>query len=206
MIKESWLDSVKKAFANLGGEAKYKDLYREVKKIRLSQNLILTSEWRASVRATIENYSEDSANFCGKNIFQKLGYGYWGIIDSKDKNNTPIEFNNNTIEGITKERIVLKRERNHKIAIECKIRDSFTCQACSFKYKEQIVECHHLIPLSKTDAVVTNIDNLITLCPTCHALAHILLKESIEYFDKDKLINEIKKIIKEKSIYFDNLE
>ena len=201
-MKESCLESIKKAFVNLDGEAKYEDLYPEIKKIRLNQNLSLSSQWKASVRRTIEDHSSDSANYRGNDVFQKLGYGYWGLRDNNLKkyddgnNKITIDFDNNTIEGMLYEKKILTRERNHKIALECKNRDHFTCQACSFEYERKIVECHHLIPLSSRDVIVTDVSSLITLCPTCHALSHVLLKESDDYQNKDILINKIKEILK----------
>jgi 5-methylcytosine-specific restriction protein A len=99
------------------------------------------------------------------------------------------------IEGELLERKILSYKRNKKSADECKKRDGFACRACAFRYEDRIVECHHLEPLHMTKETVINIDNLITLCPTCHRLAHNLLRiDYDQYIIKSLLIAALKKI------------
>lgn len=100
------------------------------------------------------------------------------------------------LEGRHKELIMLLRERNQKVVKLVKQRDNYTCQACGFFYFQKIVEAHHLNPMSyNDDEYEVNVNDLITLCPTCHSLAHILLNEDEIYTDKDTLINTLKNII-----------
>lgn len=79
------------------------------------------------------------------------------------------------IEGQVKEILVNAYTRNSTIVENVKNRDDHTCKSCNFSYKQKIVEAHHLIPLSSTGKTITNPDDLITLCPTCHRIAHHLL-------------------------------
>lgn len=71
------------------------------------------------------------------------------------------------------ETFVLRRSSKYVSAVKEKY--NFTCQACDFKLKvngRDIIEVHHLKPLSQTGKVLTSTDDLICLCPTCHRVAH----------------------------------
>lgn len=50
---------------------------------------------------------------------------------------------------------------------KAKVRDQFKCKICNF---DLIVHAHHIIP--KKDGGSDHIDNIITLCPNHHAMAH----------------------------------
>ena len=100
------------------------------------------------------------------------------------------------IEGEIIERKVLAYKRNSASAEACKKRDKYTCQSCGFWHKDEIVECHHLKPLSMIKESIVKLDNLVTLCPTCHRLAHSLLNEDIVYTEKAALIIALKSLNK----------
>lgn len=103
------------------------------------------------------------------------------------------------IEGDLAERKLLFRVRNKVIADECKARDKYTCRSCEFYYQNRIVECHHLVPLSISGTVKIRISDLITLCPTCHRLAHALLEKDIANQDLSTLLVNLKLLTKSKS-------
>lgn len=80
------------------------------------------------------------------------------------------------IEGYQLDRIILARGRNANLAVMRKIRDQFTCQACNFKLQldnKFVIEVHHLQPLAATGETETSIEQLISLCPTCHRISHL---------------------------------
>ena len=107
------------------------------------------------------------------------------------------ENNNEIYEGELKERKFLSRTRNKSNVNKCKAGDNYTCQGCGFNYKNKIVECHHLEPLSMTGESIVTIDMLITLCPNCHRLAHLLLNDNPKFNTiKDNLIKSIRKELK----------
>lgn len=93
------------------------------------------------------------------------------------------------------ERNYLTAKRNQKIVQQRKKMDNYTCQACGFKLsilKKFVIEAHHLNPLGDSDDdTITSIDDLISLCPTCHRIAHM----------RDPLypVAEIKEMLSEKS-------
>lgn len=51
---------------------------------------------------------------------------------------------------------------------QTKIRDNYTCQKCDFSDKE-IMQVDHIKPKSIFPELKYLMDNLITLCPNCHA-------------------------------------
>ena len=53
-------------------------------------------------------------------------------------------------------------------------RDNYTCQHCNYHKSKLSVplHCHHIIPKSSSPIEAQDIDNLITLCETCHKAIH----------------------------------
>jgi len=66
--------------------------------------------------------------------------------------------------------------RNVELVEKRKSIDKYTCQACGYLMKVEskyIIDCHHLEPISLTNGErITTIDDLTTLCPNCHRIAH----------------------------------
>ncbi|UAA37451.1 HNH endonuclease [Paraneptunicella aestuarii] len=65
--------------------------------------------------------------------------------------------------------------RNRNIALECKKRDDFTCQACGFRLSHNgkfVIECHHIFPVADSGVREVSLNDLVSLCPTCHRIAH----------------------------------
>ena len=105
------------------------------------------------------------------------------------------------IEGELKERKVLARTRNKAIANERKKYDKYSCKACNFHYQNKVVECHHLNPISMTKVGTVTIDCLVTLCPTCHSIAHQLLKTDYASNVKEKaLLKNIKAVLSDMKV------
>lgn len=79
------------------------------------------------------------------------------------------------IEGHLKDRKFLSGSRNQALALQCRARDGYKCQVCGFKLKlngRYVVECHHTNPIGGGQVRETKLDDLISLCPTCHRIAH----------------------------------
>lgn len=84
-VKKTWCDWIVDAFRELGGTATYHQLYEKIRQIRPGP---FTSEWKATVRRTIETYSSDSENYSPANpdLFRsidRLGNGHWGLRVTK---------------------------------------------------------------------------------------------------------------------------
>lgn len=72
--------------------------------------------------------------------------------------------------------------RSRAIALERLARDRYRCRHCGFSIKRSLVQVpkevsdilhvHHVQPLHLTKETTSKLDDLVTLCPTCHAVAH----------------------------------
>ena len=83
------------------------------------------------------------------------------------------------IEGYLRDSRLLSRGRNRVLAQQRDETDRHACAACGFKTEvngRHIVECHHLRPLSFDGVREVSLSDLITLCPTCHRIAHTRLE------------------------------
>ena len=156
-------------------------------------------------KCTLSSYKSDCENF----------YKFWQKYREKElveketykktilKNNLQKEELDNinskkipeAFEGELKERTFLSKTRNQQIVNMVKQRDSYKCIACNFHYNNKIVQAHHLIPLKDKQAGVVKADDLITLCPTCHDLAHVLIKTDASYQNRTKLIKKLRAIV-----------
>lgn len=80
------------------------------------------------------------------------------------------------IEGYLIDKKILSRARDQKLVSQRKELDDYTCQVCGFKLqhgKNYVIEVHHLKPLSISGQTSTSLDDLVSLCPTCHRIAHL---------------------------------
>lgn len=76
-------------------------------------------------------------------------------------------------------------ERDPALAMECIRRDEYTCRFCGFsvdakrfptlfkRIRARVVHAHHVRPLSSGKRK-TKVSDLLTLCPTCHAVVHAI--------------------------------
>lgn len=86
------------------------------------------------------------------------------------------------LEGSKEEATGFRIQRSAKLVKATKERDNYTCCACGFHFEDQIVHVHHLDPLSEYKRPQeTKLDDLVTLCPTCHYLAHYWLRKDARY-------------------------
>ena len=76
-----------------------------------------------------------------------------------------------------------RRERDAGLALRAKAafsaahKDKLFCQACGVEplkvYGVEVIEAHHRSPLSKSEeGRVTEISDLMMLCPSCHRAVH----------------------------------
>ena len=85
--------------------------------------------------------------------------------------------------------------RSAKLVQKAKERDKYTCQACDFRFRKQIVHVHHLDPLSERKSPgKTTLNDLVTLCPNCHYLAHYWLRtdNGDRYKKREELLFKLK--------------
>ncbi len=68
-------------------------------------------------------------------------------------------------------------QRSTTLVKAVKERDKYTCRACEFTFRKKIVHVHHLDPLAERKRRKTKLEDLVTLCPNCHYLAHHFLRD-----------------------------
>ena len=168
----TWKKIIVEALNNLGGVATYEQLYREIVHMDRKE---LTKNWEASVRAAIETASSDSMAFSGKeDLFYSvsgLGKGIWGLRDF-----TNVRTSHETLETNTERKniIVNRIIRDTKIVKELKAMHNHECQLCStyleIKNGIRYSEGHHIQPLGAEHKGPDIKDNILILCPNCHAL------------------------------------
>lgn len=98
------------------------------------------------------------------------------------------------IEDARKEVKGYRIQRSSKLVKQVKQRDQYTCQACEFHFQDQIVHVHHLDPLSEYERPQETVPNdLITLCPNCHYIAHYHLRQDSgdQYKDRETLLKKL---------------
>lgn len=88
-------------------------------------------------------------------------------------------------EGRRLSREITVYERDPGLVLACLARDRYTCKACGFKVdakrfptlsetlRSRVVQAHHVRPVSNGPRR-SALDALVTLCPTCHAVAHAI--------------------------------
>lgn len=79
-------------------------------------------------------------------------------------------------EGYKEDKVYLYTHRNRDLVQKRKELDNYTCQICGFNFSlegKHIIECHHLNPLYESDVRITNLNDLISVCPTCHRIIHL---------------------------------
>ena len=115
-----------------------------------------------------------------------------------------LELKSHSPEGALKLVTHLKRERNVSLVRKAKSefiknnKGRLFCQSCGIEpikvYGSEVIEVHHILPLSKSDEDrVTEIKDLMMLCPNCHRAVHR---------QEDCDINEVIKSLGTKGIIF----
>jgi len=168
----TWIQYIVQAFKNLGGLATYTDLYGELERIRPES---FTTEWKATVRRTVETHSSHSANYIpGKpNLFYSvagIGKGVWAL-----RNYEQLEVATSDVaEPLTtySTQLVTRVIRDSILAYELKRLYQFRCQICEARialtnYKFY-AEGHHIKPLGGPHYGPDLASNMLVVCPNHH--------------------------------------
>ena len=100
---------------------------------------------------------------------------YW-LIDSAETSGGggDLPLTNSQVEGAyNQDRSAKFRNRNAQIIAARKQHDNYTCCVCNFCFEVHgvfIIDCHHKYPLREGERM-TNLDDLVCLCPICHRIA-----------------------------------
>ena len=175
--KINWEKDVIQAFKNIGCIGNFKQIYREISKIYSIRNEIFYEKYESRIRAYIQSCSSDSLIFNRskktKDLFFNIKFNskntLWGLreILETDEPSRELDSKKNPRKTIQVNRII----RN---SIQIKILKNLynnKCQICGnsiivndWKYSEG----HHIMPIGKYNGPDT-LDNIIIVCPNCHA-------------------------------------
>lgn len=161
--------------------------YENLKDSNRANAKIFYIDWPSKLLASKPSYQQSIEAYC---YSTKENQGEWissltGVKTNKEKSkHSEVEEEHEyyhiddvrAFEGYKTDRIILASSRNQKIVRQRKILDEYTCQACGISITiegKSVIECHHLNPLSETLEIETTINDLISLCPTCHRIAHL---------------------------------
>lgn len=167
------------ALTNLGGVATLKDLYGEVRRVRIAHNDTLPVSIEEVVRKELEYNSSDSSNWRGaRDLFfsvHGIGRGTWGLrrkIEPEPRASDlppPEETQTVTIE-VTVNRIIRDTVMTRKI----KALHHGKCQICETEIilpdGRNYSEAHHIIPLGAPHKGPDLPSNIIVVCPNHHAM------------------------------------
>lgn len=79
------------------------------------------------------------------------------------------------VEGYKRDQILSATSRDRELVERRKALDKYICQSCGFKLSVAgrfVIECHHLEPLALGQRE-TKLEDLVSLCPTCHRIVHM---------------------------------
>ena len=96
-------------------------------------------------------------------------------MESSDSKKTYEMGSREAIEGYVFDSNPIVFSRDPGLPKKCKKRDDYTCQACDTKIfinGKYIIEAHHINPL-RNGIRTTTLDDLVSLCPNCHRIAHL---------------------------------
>ncbi len=180
----SWEQDIVTALRNLNGVASYSEIYAEVEKIR--DNLPKT--WKDIIRRRVQDMSSDSAGFKGgPDLFysvEGLGNGVWGLRGMEQYTPKASDLEEPTVEELLTlpdgneapsrvELVTYRILRDSKLARDIKKLHNDQCQVCgatiTFPDGRTYSEAHHIIPLGGIHKGPDVAENIIVLCPNCHA-------------------------------------
>lgn len=134
------------------------------------------------------------ADYYSKNRDQKLKYQAVYYSENKD---SVLTYNSNRTKQKCedspeyKETLTTRRYVTYALKPIILKRDNYCCQLCFSKNR---LEAHHIIPIKTDPSKVEEIDNLITLCHSCHKKAHAGNWRTID----ENIIIQLLNIIKQK--------
>lgn len=124
-----------------------------------------------SIRLALKTNQTWTEFVCGKNP------GFERIYLQNNNQSTPVYYapdSEEAYEGYKKDSERMNNSRDKKIADIRKKKDNYTCQSCFNQYfinGKYVIDCHHLKPIALGERK-TKVEDLISLCPTCHRICH----------------------------------
>lgn len=124
---------------------------------------------------------EDFTPILSNRTLRKDSDGWYAYPDPGNPIPEEIDTSQKYIEGASQEVSVNTYERNADARAKCIAHHGYKCSACSFDFEEvygaigkNYIHVHHIVPLSeiREEYEVDPINDLIPVCPNCHAIIH----------------------------------
>lgn len=170
----TWKEDIITALKNLGGIARYDDLYSEIEKLRTN----LPDSWKAIVQRRIQDLSSDSAGFKGgEDLFfsvEGLGAGVWGLRSKLAGTPKTCDLSIGVVEPEKVCTLTYRILRDTPLARKIKVLHADRCQLCGNTVQitpdKTYSEAHHIIPLGSPHNGPDVPENIVVLCPNHHVL------------------------------------
>lgn len=175
-----WWESVEAALENLGGKASLKEIYNEVRRVRIEHGDTTPVSLEEVVRKELEYNSSDSSNWRGtRDIFfsvHGIGNGFWGLRSeiAEPPLASDLEEPESELGAELKEQTIYRIIRDTVMTRKVKALHDFKCQICASTITlpdgKLYAEAHHIIPLGSPHNGPDVPSNILVACPTHHAM------------------------------------
>jgi predicted HNH restriction endonuclease len=175
-----WWESVEQALENLGGKASLKDIYDEVRNVRVDSGDTTPVSLEEVVRKELEYNSSDSINWRGtRDLFfsvHGIGNGFWGVRDQIAEPPLASDINEPEVvpESKSKEQTIYRIIRDTVMTRKVKALHDHKCQICQTTIilpdGKGYAEAHHIIPIGSPHNGPGVLSNIIVVCPNHHAM------------------------------------
>ena len=181
-MTNSWVQDIVQAMTNLGGSARYGDLYDEVYRIRGGD---VPRTYENVIRRTIQTHSSDSDGFGGTDLFYSVDGirgGHWGLREQIRRTPTSIDLSDPEApheddqprRRLTETYRIL---RDTALARTLKEIHDDRCRICGdtleLRNGTRYSEAHHIKPLGRPHYGPDIEGNVLVLCPNHHALCDL---------------------------------
>lgn len=162
-----------------------------VKSVFVPQKWFLSKDPGKEKKYEFIGYEVSNSPYIGKNVAPYYGKSqnpityinadteptFLGLYESPDIIENPEQF----FEGATTKVSVNKYERNPKARQECIKHHGYRCKVCGMDFQEtygelgkNFIHVHHIVPISTIgkEYKLDPINDLIPVCPNCHAMLH----------------------------------
>ncbi|MND34514.1 HNH endonuclease [compost metagenome] len=165
----SWRDDVVEALQRIGGRGSLAEIYESVKLVREANR---PPTWQAIVRRELEYNSSDSKSHQKRHdLFRSvygIGGGVWSLRDIVPDVVSPPD---------TVQVVINRIIRDTRMVRRLKAMYQDTCQICALRITSDdgrtYSEGHHVRPLGREHNGTDTEDNILILCPNCHAMCDL---------------------------------
>lgn len=186
------VSDIENALANLGGEAKSKDIQDKVLNKycegNIPSNYRSERSFRQTIQRKIEDYCPQAEGFDPakkESKFVRVGHGLYRTSSQTSIDEFPaieeVSMPQDLFEGALREISVNAYERNQTARKNCIDHYGWSCIVCGFDFEKaygeigkSFIHVHHIKPLSeiRSGYIVNPILDLRPVCANCHAIIH----------------------------------